>query len=93
MSVVGVQNFLREREVLLGALLFVLFITYKTWIYSISGLRNKKITVWNKGVSVTTLKGKKAVYFSLFWFVIAVLLTLVLSKLLYVLILRPEELL
>lgn len=93
MSIAGNQDFIKEREVLLGALFFVLFLTYKILRYSINGLRNKKITVWSKGVFITSLEGKKAIYFSLFWFVVAILLVLILLKFLYIFISSPNELL
>lgn len=93
MSTTAIKDFMEERKALFGVSLFVLFLTYKVWIYAISGLRNKKITVWHKGFAVTTLEGKKAKYYSLFWLVAAIILTFVLVKFFYLFLKDPRDLL
>ena len=87
------ENFIKERGALLGATLFILTLTYSVWAYAITGLRNKEISVWSKNGVITKLKGKRAVYFSLFWLVIAILLTLVTMKFIYLFAVHPKELL
>lgn len=86
-------NFIKERGVLFGAVLFGIIITYKSWVYAITGLRDKEIIVWSKNTNITKLKGSKAVYFALFWLMIAILLTLIIIKFIYLLALDPKTLL
>lgn len=81
-------NFIKDRKVLFGAVLFGMMLTYKTWAYAIAGLRNKEIIVWGGNTAIIKLKGRKATYFALFWLAIAILLTLVIIRFIYLLVLN-----
>lgn len=81
-----VQSLIQSRESQLGVLLFISILTSRAWVYALSGLKNKQITLWDKGVAYAKLEGRRARFLASFWLVIAFLLTSVVAKLMYELV-------
>lgn len=81
----SVSTWVSVRIVRGSSTLFLFSLTVAIWTLALKGLKNKKIKV-RGGIKLT---GKKAVLFGWFWLVIAVILTTLSTKALYLLIINP----
>lgn len=59
-----------------GIIIFLVFLMVYLWRYAILGIKNKEITVRIKGLSETKFTGREAVRVSIYYLIMAVILTL-----------------